>query len=208
MGKIIFADFDGTVTKQDTCDAIVMAFAREGWKEINRLWEERKISTQECANQTFELFDAGLDDVKNLLDTIKIDDYFKQFLSFCERKGYRVYILSDGYDLNIETVFKNYDISVPYFANHLAINNGFKMECPNQGENCKICGTCKLELMKKLMKAGDRVIYIGDGYSDACPAMSADIVFAKNTLYRICAEKGINPIPFTSFKDIMDSGMV
>lgn len=208
MGKIIFADFDGTVTKEDTCDAVVRAFAGEGWKEINNLWEERKISTEECAKRTFDLFDANLEDIKKLLYKIEIDDYFKQFLSFCKEKGYEFYILSDGYDLNIETIFKKYDISVPYFSNHLAVDNGFKMECLNRGKGCKICGTCKLELMKKLKKEGEQAIYIGDGYSDACPAMSADIVFAKNTLYRICVEKGKRPIKFRTFKDIMDSGIL
>lgn len=208
MDKIIFADFDGTITKKDTCDTMTEVFARDGWKELLKLWEEKKLSTEQCVNMIFDLYDANLEDVKKLLDTIEIDDYFKRFISYCRGKGYRIYILSDGYDFNIETIFKKYDIDLPYFANHVTYGSKFRIECPNRSSSCSICGTCKLELMKKLKSDDEQAVYIGDGYSDTCPAMNADIVFAKNVLYKVCTEKGIDAVPYASFRDIMDSGLI
>lgn len=210
MKKVIFTDFDGTVTKVDSCFAMVKSLARDGWQELNKKWEERKLSTLECANQTFGLFDANLDDIKNLMDTIEIDEYFREFLDLCRSKDYEIYILSDGYDFNIQAILNRYNINIKYFANKLIYgkDNRFRAECPYQSSSCQRCGTCKTELIKQLTTKGSQIIYIGDGHSDMCAAENADVVFAKDVLYRYCREKGINAIEFKNFKDIITSGLI
>lgn len=209
MNKVIFTDFDGTVTKVDSCFAMVKALARDGWQELNKQWEDKKLSTLECANQTFELFDASIDDIKALMDTIEIDQYFQEFLALCRGKGYEIYILSDGYDFNIQTILDRSNISIKYFANRLLYDQGrFRAECPHQSSSCERCGTCKTELMKQLTPEGSQTIYIGDGHSDMCPAAKADIVFAKDVLYRYCQKNGINAVLFTDFNDIITSGLL
>ncbi|MEA1962598.1 MAG: MtnX-like HAD-IB family phosphatase, partial [Bacillota bacterium] len=186
-----------------TCSAMVETFARDGWQEINRLWEQKELSTEECANKTFELFDAVPDDIKKLMKSIEIDDYFIAFLKLCKRQEDKVYILSDGYDLNIQTILKKYNIDVPYFCNRLIYTDKFMIQCPHINQSCGKCGTCKTTLMKQLKEPGSQTIYIGDGYSDTCPATHADIVYAKGSLYAFCMENGIDAIPYQSFKDII-----
>ncbi|MGI6226535.1 MAG: MtnX-like HAD-IB family phosphatase [Peptococcales bacterium] len=203
MEKVIFVDFDGTITKVDTCQKMVEAFAREGWIELNKLWEEKKLSTRECANRTFQLFDANLEELEKLIETIEIDTYFPEFASMCQTWGYPIYILSDGYDLIIEKVLKKYNINIPYYANKLLYDGQFSIECPHHNPDCGICGTCKSTLMEKLRKNARQTVYIGDGYSDTCPASKADIVFAKGTLYKYCQEKGIKATHFDNFGDIL-----
>lgn len=217
MKKIIFIDFDGTITKTDSCFAMVKAFAKEGWRELNRLWENKQLSTAECANMTFKLFDVSIEQIKQLMDTMEIDEYFKEFLAACEKKGYDTYILSDGYDFNIQTILQRYDIDIKYFANRLLHDcekaevgtiTKFSIDSPYKSAVCGNCGTCKTSLIKKLKREGCEAIYIGDGYSDMCPAAIADIVFAKDVLYRYCREKGINAVYFENFKDIISSGLI
>jgi len=203
MKKIFFIDFDGTITKVDTCAAMVEAFARDGWKEINQMWENKELSTQECANRTFELFDTTPADIKKFIDSMEIDDYFIDFLNLCRSKDYKIYILSDGYDFNIQTILDKYNIDVPYYANQLVYTSVFKIQCPHINESCGNCGTCKTSLMYKLREKGSQTIYIGDGYSDTCPALNADLVFAKGTLYKFCTEKGLNVIQYDNFNDII-----
>lgn len=203
MGKTFFVDFDGTITKNDTCEAMVKAFARDGWQEINRLWEEKKLSTEDCANMTFKLFDADVDDVLKLANTIEIDDYFLEFISVCYSRDYKIYILSDGYDLLIKTILERYNINIPYYANKLVYEEGFRIECPYHNKSCSSCGVCKTGLMQKLKEEGNETIYIGDGYSDTCPSMNADIVFAKGSLYRYCMDKRIDAEHYNNFKDII-----
>jgi len=203
MKKVFFIDFDSTITKVDTCAAMVEAFARDGWEQINKLWEEKKLSTEDCANMTFDLFEADIEDIRKLLLTIDIDEHFKEFLELCKEKDYKVYILSDGYDFCIKTILDRYNIDVPYYSNKLLYNGNFKIECVYKNSSCGNCGTCKTSLMDKLKEPGDQVVYIGDGYSDTCAAKNAHIVFAKGSLLKYCMEKGINAIPYNNFSDII-----
>jgi 2-hydroxy-3-keto-5-methylthiopentenyl-1-phosphate phosphatase len=57
--------------------------------------------------------------------------------------------------------------------------------------------------MKELQKTGCQSVYIGDGYSDTCPAQQADIVFAKSSLLKFCRKHGISAIAFENFSDII-----
>jgi 2-hydroxy-3-keto-5-methylthiopentenyl-1-phosphate phosphatase len=204
MRKVFFIDFDGTITRRDTCAAMVEEFARDGWQELNDQWERRELSTQECANLIFALFDATIHDIARFIYEIEIDPYFSKFLELCRSHDYKVYILSDGYDFNIETILGKYNLQVPYYANKLVYGSAFAIECPYINEDCGKCGTCKTRLMESL-KGECQSIYIGDGYSDTCPAQHADLVYAKDTLYRFCLEKGIKAIPYRNFNDIVKS---
>ncbi len=202
---VFFVDFDGTITREDTCIAMLRAFAREGWQELNELWERRELTTQECAQRSLGLIAATPAELAGLLESIEIDAYFPEFLRQCRRRNHKVYILSDGYDFNISCIMRKYDINVPYYANKLLYDGSFKIECPYFKENCDLCGTCKSDLMEALAGPGCRTIYIGDGYSDTCPAAKADIVYAKGTLYRFCLKEGIEAIPYEGFQDIIHS---
>lgn len=201
--RVFFVDFDGTITRVDTCVAMVEAFAEPGWREIDELWARKEISTEECANRIFRLFKAGPEEIRELVESLEIDPFFKDFLAFCRDGGHRVFVLSDGYDYNIELIFRKHGIAVPYYANRLVYDGGFRIECPHLNPSCATCGTCKKSLMERLREPGEQVIYIGDGYSDTCPAAHADLVFAKGTLYSYCREKGIPVLHFESFKDII-----
>lgn len=204
MKRVFFIDFDGTITHQDTCAAMVETFAAEGWREINELWEKREISTEECANRTFGLFRATLDDLRSLLETIEIDESFKPFVNFCRRMGHPIYVLSDGYDFCIEYIFNKHGLHLPYFANRLAYQNGFGITCPHHNRECGQCGTCKRSLMERLADPGSQVVYVGDGVSDICPAGHSRLVFAKGRLLQYCREKGIPAVPITGFDQVLD----
>jgi 2-hydroxy-3-keto-5-methylthiopentenyl-1-phosphate phosphatase len=202
-----FVDFDGTITKQDTCNSITKEFARGNWEALNDMWKDRKLSTEECARQTFKMFDADKESLKTFLyDNIQLDDYFIPFLNRCRKNGHNLYVLSDGYDFNINTVFQKYDIKdVPFFSNLLIIKGkSFDIDCPNSSLYCKWCGVCKTEILQKLKPKSGISVYIGDGYSDRCPAEKCDIIFAKNHLLDYCEKNHIHARPFKDFQDIID----
>ncbi len=202
--KVFFIDFDGTITQRDTCVAMVEAFAGEGWQQINELWEKREMPTEECANRTFRLFHATLDDLRRLLDGIKIDENFGDFLNFCKKECYPVYILSDGYDFCIEYILNKHGFKIPYYANHLLYEKGFRISCTYYNQDCGLCGTCKRSLLERLTQPGSQVVYVGDGISDICPAGHSDLVFAKGRLLDYCRSEGIPAIPVAGFADVLE----
>lgn len=202
METIILVDFDGTITKEDTCYKMVKEFAKGGWMEIEKRWESGEINTEECALQTFELMDMNEESLTNLLDKVEIDDYFKEFLNFCNYKNYKVIIASDGYDFNIRTILNKYNITLQFYSNKLYFKDNKVFAEFNTYKDCDKCGSCKLDILKRYKK-NNTVIFIGDGYSDICVAKYADILYAKEILLEYCKKNNILCRPFKNFKDII-----
>lgn len=204
MKMTFFVDFDGTITKKDSCLAVIKAFAKGDWQSIDLKWQKKVLTTKECAMETFKLFDTDKQKLTQfLLDEIEIDDHFLPFINQCQKKAYDVFILSDGYDFNIKTVLDKYNINIPFYANELVISgNEFDINTVHSSRACGRCGTCKTELMKTLKPKEGLSVYVGDGYSDMCAAKNADIIFAKDALLSYCRENDISAQEFDDFSNI------
>ncbi|MDH7526207.1 MAG: MtnX-like HAD-IB family phosphatase [Peptococcaceae bacterium] len=200
-----FIDFDGTITRDDVVVKAVETFCREGWREINDRWEKREITTRECARLTFRLFDASESDIYRLLETVEIDPYFRDFVFCCEKKGYEIYILSDGYEMMISYLLRRYGLErLPVYANRLIAENGrYGIECGHFNPDCGQCGTCKRKVLQSLKKDGWQSVFVGDACSDACAAGSAEVVFAKHGLFDCCRDQGIPALPFADFSQVL-----
>lgn len=199
-----FIDFDNTIATIDVCEGLVKSFCKPGWQELNKKWEEKELSTVECARQTFKMFKTcEPKDFLTFADKAELDPYFSEFAAYCEKEQFPIVILSDGYDYYIEHLLKREGLELTYYANKLIFEPELDIDAPFRSEACGSCGVCKLELMRKLSKPSFATIYIGDGYSDFCAALSADIVFAKAALYEHCLEKGKEAHFFTDFSDIL-----
>jgi 2,3-diketo-5-methylthio-1-phosphopentane phosphatase len=199
---MFFIDFDGTITKRDVCAAMVTEFAREGWEEINLQWEAGTLSTEECAGLTLELMDALPEQLNAFFDKMDIDNSFLEFVAWAKRQEYPISILSDGYDNYIERILTREGLKIPYYANHLKYEGRWRIQCLHSDKDCQKCGVCKKDLMQELIQPGYASIYIGDGYSDICPAQYADLVFAKDTLARLCMAQGIAFYEYSDFDEI------
>lgn len=207
MKRTIMVDFDGTVTKQDTCVAVANQFVTTDWENIDKEWAKGELSTQQCSEMLFDLMDFNETTLRGFLEKIEIDDYFIRFIKFCREKNYDIYIVSDGFDFNIKTVLnKNGINNIDIYSNSFFFDDKgkYNLEFPHKSQNCGKCGTCKTEIYNKLKESTDEIVYVGDGYSDKCVAHNADILFAKSYLAKYCDEKGVEYIEYDSFKDVMD----
>jgi 2-hydroxy-3-keto-5-methylthiopentenyl-1-phosphate phosphatase len=84
--------------------------------------------------------------------------------------------------------------------------NGFakpSISFPYEDAECTRCACCKRNIMLTKSSDDDVIVYIGEGYSDRCPAQYADIVFAKDELQKFCQEKNISYFLYDSFDDIL-----
>lgn len=206
MKRIFLVDFDGTITIEDTCFLMLKRFCRPGWQDINDQWEQGKIGTIECAQRTFKLLDVSPPDLLAYFKSVPIDPGFKDFADLVSQQGDKLYILSDGYDLNIQTILEQNGLEqVPFYANVLRhIAGEYHIECPYHNPACGQCGTCKTSLLEQLCEEEAQTIYVGDGTSDKCVVKFADIVFAKSGLLSYCQDNGLRANEFKSFQDIID----
>lgn len=205
---LIICDFDGTACAVDMGNRVLDRFAGEGWKEIDRAYSVDEIGSRLAYTRVASLFRGTKGEMLEFVNMhALLDPYFLQFCNFCLERGFDLKIASDGLDFYIDAVLDKYGLTeIQYYSNAVTKwhREGISIEFPYQNDLCGKCGTCKTSIVKSYTSQYQRVIYIGDSYSDVCPARNADLVFAKYILYEKCRKNGTACIPYENFRDVMD----
>lgn len=199
----IFCDFDETITTRDVGSQILARFgtpvALEIWKDfdagLKTPAECLHIACETASNMTEEAID-------NLLMEQTPRAGFLEFARFCAEQAIDFTIVSDGFSIYITRTLERLGLThIPIWTNTIELNeNGrFDITFEHEREGCDRCASCKCAGLLTMSDDADTVVYLGDGYSDWCPATMADIVFATRDLKRQCGELGIPHHPFEDF---------
>lgn len=204
MKLAVLTDFDGTITRTDVAEDILKAFAPPDWRDIEELHRARTIGTRETMVRQFALVHAPREDLLRFVDAhAEIDDSFPGFVAYCRSRGVHLEIVSEGLDFYLDFLLRKWRLDVPARTNRTAFDGAdLRISYPYADPTCSLCGTCKLRRLFDLRVAGYEVVYVGDGHSDLCPAVEADVVFAKAELADLCREEAMDFIPFDSFADV------
>src|SRR5262249_38420743 len=127
---------------------------------------------------------------------------FREFVELARREGWRLVVVSSGFNELIEPLLRREGIDVEVMANRVdprpdgwIVDWRYGEACPECGQSCKgATATGRAD--------DDELVYIGDGYSDRCAGESADRVFATRRLAAHLESKGIPYEPFSDFFDI------
>jgi 2,3-diketo-5-methylthio-1-phosphopentane phosphatase len=203
---LIFCDFDGTLAQNDVGDLLFKNFAN--WPECEKLvqqWLRGEISSRECLQREAATARLTREQLDAFCDEQAITPGFHEFAEFCRRKNWPLIVLSDGLDYYIQRVLSRHGIDLPIFANHLEFvpPNHITISFPYFEHSCGKCGNCKGYHLRRLAKPDERMVYIGDGYSDRCGAREADLIFAKRDLAKWCMENQITYWHFDDFTQLL-----
>lgn len=209
MKYAVFSDFDGTISARDVGYAVFHHFSGGKNDEFLPDWKSGKMTTRDCLLAEAALVKASADEIIEFIDKIDIDQTFPAFVKMCDKNDMPLMILSDGMDFYIKHLLAKHNLShLKYLTNHARlVDNTIKIEFPRQNKSCPSCGICKGEIIQEFKQEQTeeyRIIFIGDGYSDACGAKEADYLFAKKDLVKYCNDKNINYFNYTSFTDVTD----
>jgi 2-hydroxy-3-keto-5-methylthiopentenyl-1-phosphate phosphatase len=203
---LVLCDFDGTICTVDMGNEILNRFTDEGWDEIDRAYCAGEIGSRDAYSRVAPLFKGTRAQMLEYVSASeKLDPHFPKFYTYCREKQIEVKIVSDGLDFYIDAILRKYNLQdIEYFSNVLVFRNGnaLSISFPRMNIQCEKCGTCKTGVLKEYRGSYDRVIYVGNGYSDVCPAKDADIVFAKDVLYEQCRQNGTACVCYKNFNDI------
>ncbi len=213
MNKIwhIFSDFDGTIARNDVGAQLFIQYGDVGkCREAVTEWMRGNISSREMYRRECATAELTPSQLFELAGQQKIDPHFIDFYRKCCEKEYDTTILSDGFQIYITQIFRRYDLlPLEIKANDIRFVNGRQIEpqFPHNDHSCGRCANCKgyhiREFKKNHPDAG--VLFIGDGYSDRCGALEANIIFAKDDLLGYCKKEKINHISFESFADVIQN---
>jgi 2-hydroxy-3-keto-5-methylthiopentenyl-1-phosphate phosphatase len=205
---LVLCDFDGTICTVDMGNKILNRFTGEGWEEIDRAYCADEIGSRDAYTQVSSLFRGTRPQMLEfVLNYERLDPYFSDFYQFCRNKGIHLKIVSDGLDFYIDAILRKHNLQdIEFFSNVVVFpdSNTLFIEFPRINNQCEKCGTCKNSVLKQYRLEYDRVIYVGNGHSDVCPAKDADLVFAKDVLYEKCVQNGTSCIHYENFGDIRE----
>jgi len=206
--RIVFFDFDNTITVSDVFDDIIVRFSKDdGWKVLEEKWRRNEIGSRDCLKGQIEGIRVTKRELDEYLATIKLDPFFKKLAELLDSKNIRTVILSDNFDYVLNGVLKAYglDKNFEVYCNSVKLE-GDRMipSFPFMNSKCGHCGHCKKTSLGKIASDGEALFYIGDGLSDRCASKNVDTVFAKSDLKDYLKKEGVWHIPFEDLEDVYE----
>ena len=204
----MICDFDGTIAQRDIGHEYFGEYVsdKEKWEKLLDEWKIGLISSRECLTEEIAMLKTGIKELDSFIDKEVLDPYFADFVDFCNAQKYEIEILSDGLDYYIEYLLIKFGLGfIRFKSNKLVYEDGeiIGVEFPYYNSmNCEMCGNCKRKHVEELREKGFFTVYVGNGYSDRCPAQYSDVVFAKDDLLSYCEQNGIEHTPFKNFRDV------
>jgi len=205
MKTLVQCDFDGTITEEDMGFLLLDSFASEDWRRLLTEYREGRMSVGYFNTRSFATVKADRQTLlKFVRNKVKIRAGFHELLASCRRKGFKFVIVSNGLVFYIEAILR--DIGIDNI-DILAAQANFTpkgIEAKYIGpEGNQIQDGFKEAYTRLFLGRGYRVVYVGNGKSDASPAKQAHHIFATGELLAYCKETNLNCTPFVDFNDIV-----
>lgn len=204
---LVQCDFDGTITEEDVSFMLLDTFANGNWRERLKDYQAGKISVGRFNTEAFAMVKADRASlIKVARSRVRIRPGFSEFLACCQRKGFRLVIVSNGLDFYIEEILRDIgaeDIEV--FAAHTRFHPG-GLEVQYIGpDGSHLEEDFKGAYVSSFLREGYRMIYVGNGTSDLPPARRCHYIFATGSLMAHCQRLNLNCTPFTDFKEVVST---
>jgi 2-hydroxy-3-keto-5-methylthiopentenyl-1-phosphate phosphatase len=200
---IVFIDFDGTVTSEETLTGSLKHLdpPPEGAAEIERKLTAGELTLKEAVTSVFSSVRSDrVGEFTRYINSVPLRAGFGALLDALWSRGIPVVIVSGGLDIMVKEKLAPYrekltdiwdvkvDLSEAYF----------KLVAEPEGE---------LELIDKVAVMGRytyrRAVCIGDGYTDILMARNADVVYARDALEVYLKAHDIPYRPWEDFRDIL-----
>ncbi|WP_159790848.1 HAD-IB family phosphatase [Sodalinema gerasimenkoae] len=202
MSPIIFCDFDGTITLEDTFVSTVERFAPEAASRILPQIYSLSLSLQEGVHQMLEAIpSACYPEIIKLAHTYEIRPGFVELLDFLDEHHVPLVVVSGGVQGVVEGVLG--DLSQRVRGIHAVKLQTHGTYCfpysdfEGEGEMVN-----KLAVIEHYGEPD--WILIGDSVTDLKAALAAPRVFARDRLCRYLAERGVTYDSFETFTQVRD----
>jgi 2-hydroxy-3-keto-5-methylthiopentenyl-1-phosphate phosphatase len=188
-------DWDGTVTEVDTLWLVLTEFGdEEVFRRASGQMRAGQMGLRETMEMEFETVkDAPLEEVNAwLAENARIRPGFHELV-----RRHDPLVLSSGFEELIRPLLAREGVAVEFVANRVDPRPGGWRVLWNRDRPCEVCG----DWCKRGGLPSQPFVYVGDGYSDRCPALSAERIFARAGLADYLDARGV---PYEVFEDLED----
>lgn len=201
--KILFLDFDGTITAEETLDGVMRrTIDPELFERKLAEMMAGKISLAEALHEGLESIPANkMDLILDYVRSVPVREGFPELLDSMKSAGIPVVVISGGLKPYIEEKL------APYKDRLLDI---YSVDIDSSGDKIKLLPSHEGngELMQKnlIMEKYDyqMAICAGDGHTDVRMALKSDLVFARDTLAGHLDKLSVPYIRWNDFNDIRE----
>ncbi|XEC92690.1 2-hydroxy-3-keto-5-methylthiopentenyl-1-phosphate phosphatase [Paenibacillus tarimensis] len=208
--RVIFCDFDGTITENDNIVAIIKHFNPPGWESIvSDVIGERK-TIRQGVGELFRLLPSARQPevIDYSINNVRIREGFERLLDCCKENSIEFFVTSGGIDFFVYPVLSRFHIP----SDHIFCNGSdfhspqIEITWPHPcDEECgNDCGMCKTTIMRRFPPEKFERILIGDSVTDFEGAKLADLVFSRSHLSEKCRELGLAFVPYETFHEVTD----
>ena len=200
--RILFCDFDGTVTTEETFVGMLKEFATERYDSMERLLADGKITLRDAVRRMVSSIPSQkYADVLDYVRTKPIRPGFEELLEFLHHRSVPFVIVSGG-------LLDSVRVRLNPFSHRIHAMHAARVNA--DGEHLRVWSdfesddelVAKPKVMAKY--PADESVVIGDGITDLNAAAVADLVFARDSLRRYLGQKGIPFVPWNDFFEVMD----
>lgn len=206
MKTAVQLDFDGTVTEEDISFLLLDKYANGDWRNYLAEYTAGKNTVGAFSKKVFGMITA---DEKTLTDFVLNSPKSKprrglwDLMDYCNRKGIKVVIVSNGLRFYIEAILnkkgiKNVEV---HAAESVFSPSGMKVRYIGP-DGKEIDDGFKEAYTDMLCQQGYQIVYVGDGNSDIYSARKAKYVCATGTLLKRCQQEDLYWYPFEDFLDV------
>ena len=200
--KIIFIDFDGTITSEDTLVGALRLFAsKDEIEEKNKAIFKKEVTLSQVLREAFErTLSSNKKQILDYLKTVEIRDGFEKFLNYANSKNIPVVVISGGLDIMV-------DYKIGKYKDKIKDIYSVKLDTTSEYMKLKSDYDDGDELLKKtdIMKkySYNKAICIGDSHTDVKMSLASDIVFARDLLVDYMVKLGKKFYLWNDFYDII-----
>ena len=201
---IVFTDFDGTITMEDTLAGAIQLFASP--EEFREYSEKLAAGTMTLSQVVRYAFDGAPSDrlprMLDYVDSVAMRPGFSEFLDAMEALSIPVVVISGGVRQFSERKL------APYRSRLLGLH---AVELDASGPEMRLLSQYDdgNELLKKtdVMALYDyeRAIGIGDSFTDMNIAQAVDTIFARDVLAKFLQKLGRPFIPYEDFYTVAEA---
>ena len=198
--RIVFCDFDGTITVDETFVAVLRRYAPELSAELIPQMYQLKLTLREGVRRMLEsIHSSAYPEILEFVRTQRQRTGLPEFLAFLEQHQVPFVVISGGLQGMVAAALEplQSQIQAIYGVEVDTTGDRFQVTSPAEGETDFVD---KVALMSR-HPAHEKII-IGDSVTDLNMALAADIVFARDRLADYLDERNIPYHPWHNFYDI------
>lgn len=204
----LLVDFDDTAAAQNVAELLLERFGGDEWREIREAFRRGESNLRTYQEDAFATTEASQEEMQEYVrQKGDLREGFLELVRYCLSNDIQMAIASNGLNFYIRALLDRHDLTreMPVYAvESRGAPGDVDYAYPHATETCWKWGNCKCKVLQEYRNKGRRVLFAGDGMSDACAAGEADFVYARSKLLEHCRETGIPHQAFEEFTTVLD----